>query len=489
MAQDNLKYQTKKGLYWKFAEQFSNYGIQFIVGIFMARMLSPEDYGLTALPAVFMAISGIFVSGGFGTALVRKPDLKEEDLSTAFYYSMAVGFFCYVLLFIAAPWIADFYNAPVLTSLMRVTAISFLYSPLGTVQGVLLQKKLDFKTPTKVSVVCRILSGIIGIVMAYTGYGVWALVISGLVSGMVGMLITLWVVRWFPKTGWSKESFSYLWGFGNKLMGAWLIGTVYENIAPVIIGKYFSPAQLGEYNRAQGYAKMPSQNVTGTLQSVTFPVLSQIQDDNERLARSYRKMLRVSAFIVFPLMMMLAALARPLVLALITEKWEACIVLLQIMCLSMMWYPIHAINLNLLEVKGRSDLFFRLEIIKRGVGLLILIATLPLGLVAFCWGGVAGSLISLIINTYYTGKIIHVGYVRQMKDLAHILLLSFMMYGVVWGVLQFIPNLWLQIVMGGTIGAVFYLGGAILFKYSELEEVKYLLSRKNKTDGKENNYL
>ena len=478
MVQDNLKYQTKKGLYWKFAEQFSNYGIQFIIGIFMARMLSPEDYGLTALPAVFMAISGIFVSGGFGTALVRKPDLKEEDLSTAFYYSMAVGFFCYVLLFIAAPWIADFYNAPVLTSLMRVTAISFLYSPLGTVQGVLLQKRLDFKTPTKVSVVCRILSGVIGIVMAYTGYGVWALVISGLVSGMVGMLITLWVVRWFPKTGWSKESFSYLWGFGNKLMGAWLIGTVYENIAPVIIGKYFSPAQLGEFNRAQGYAKMPSQNVTGTLQSVTFPVLSQIQDDNERLARSYRKMLRVSAFIVFPLMMMLAALARPLVLALITEKWEACIVLLQIMCLSMMWYPIHAINLNLLEVKGRSDLFFRLEIIKRGVGLLILIATLPLGLVAFCWGGVAGSLISLIINTYYTGKIIHVGYVRQMKDLAHILLLSFMMYGVVWGVLQFIPNLWLQIVMGGTIGAVFYLGGAILFKFSELEEVKYLLSRK-----------
>ena len=144
MSQDNLKYQTKKGLYWKFAEQFSNYGIQFIVGIFMARMLSPEDYGLTALPAVFMAISGIFVSGGFGTALIRKPDLKEEDLSTAFYYSMAVGILCYVILFIASPWIADFYNAPILTSLMRVTALSFLYSPLGTVQGVLLNKRLDF---------------------------------------------------------------------------------------------------------------------------------------------------------------------------------------------------------------------------------------------------------------------------------------------------------------------------------------------------------
>ena len=478
MSQDNLKYQTKKGLYWKFAEQFSNYGIQFIVGIFMARMLSPEDYGLTALPAVFMAISGIFVSGGFGTALVRKPDLTEKDLSTAFYYSMGVGLLCYVLLFVASPWIADFYNAPVLVPLMRVTALSFLYSPLGTGQSVILQRRLDFKTPTKVSVICRILSGVIGIVMAYTGYGVWALVISGFISGIIGQVITFWVVRWYPKAGWSKESFRYLWGYGNKIMGSFLLGTVYENIAPVIIGKYFSPAQLGVYNRAQGYAKMPSQNMTGTLQSVTFPVLSQIQNDDERLARSYRKMLRVSAFIVFPLMMMLAALARPLVLALITAKWEACIVLLQIMCLSMMWYPIHAINLNLLEVKGRSDLFFRLEIIKRSIGLLLLVCTLPLGLVAFCWGGVAGSMVSLFINTYYTGKIIHVGYVRQMRDLAHILLLSFLMYGVIWLVLSLLSNLWAQIIVGGICGTVFYLGCSYLFKFSELQEVKYLLSRK-----------
>lgn len=478
MSQDNLKYQTKKGLYWKFAEQFSNYGIQFIVGIFMARMLSPEDYGLTALPAVFMAISGIFVSGGFGTALVRKPDLTEKDLSTAFYYSMGVGLLCYVLLFVASPWIADFYNAPVLVPLMRVTALSFLYSPLGTGQSVILQRRLDFKTPTKVSVICRILSGVIGIVMAYTGYGVWALVISGFISGIIGQVITFWVVRWYPKAGWSKESFRYLWGYGNKIMGSFLLGTVYENIAPVIIGKYFSPAQLGVYNRAQGYAKMPSQNMTGTLQSVTFPVLSQIQNDDERLARSYSKMLRVSAFIVFPLMMMLAALARPLVLALITAKWEACIVLLQIMCLSMMWYPIHAINLNLLEVKGRSDLFFRLEIIKRSIGLLLLVCTLPLGLVAFCWGGVAGSMVSLFINTYYTGKIIHVGYVRQMRDLAHILLLSFLMYGVIWLVLSLLSNLWAQIIVGGICGTVFYLGCSYLFKFSELQEVKYLLSRK-----------
>lgn len=477
MTQKNLKSQTKEGLYWKFAEQFSNYGIQFIIGICMARMLSPEDYGITALPAIFMAIAGIFASGGFGNALVRKPELKEEDLSTAFYYSMMVGVCCYIVLFCASPWIADFYNVPVLKPLMRITALSFIYSPLGTVQGVLLKRKLDFKTPAKIFVVCRVLAGVIGIVMAYTGYGVWALVISGLVSGIIGNLITLSIVRWYPKTGWSKDSFQYLWGFGNKMIGSWIIGTIYENISPVIIGKFFSPAQLGIYNRAAGYAAMPSQNLTSTLQSVTYPVLSKIQDKDERLAHIYRKMLRVSAFIVFPLMMILAALARPLILVMITVKWEACIILLQIMCFSMMWYPIHALNLNLLEVKGRTDLFFRLEILKRLIGLAILACTLPFGLIPFCYGGVAGSLISLFINTYYTGKIINVGYMRQMKDLAHILFLSLIMFATVMTVNSFIANEIVQIVAGGIIGAGVYLGTAYILKFSELEEVRYMFGK------------
>lgn len=476
--EDNLKQQTKRGLYWKFFEQFSNYGIQFLIGIFMARMLSPEDYGITALPAVFMAVSGIFVSGGFSTALVRKPDLREEDLSTAFYYSAGVGLVCYLALFFASPWIADFYETPVLKPLMRVTALSFLYSPLSTVQSVIISRRLDFKTPAKIAVACRILAGVIGITMAYTGYGVWALVISGLASGIVSLVIIVSVVRWFPKTGWSRESFRYLWGFGNKLMGSWIISTVYENISPIIIGKYYSPTQLGIYNRASGYASMLSSNVTQTLQSVTFPVLSKMQDDTDRLARNYRKMLRVSAFIIFPLMMMLAALAHPLIIVMITAKWESCVILLQIMCFSMMWYPVHAINLNLLEVKGRSDLFFRLEIIKRGMGLAILCATLPFGLVPFCLGGVAGSLIGLFINTYYTGKLIQVGYVRQMKDLAHIFLLAVVTFGIVFGITKVIDSYWLQIIVGGIVGGTVYLGGAFLFHFSELDEALYLIKRK-----------
>ena len=477
MSQDSLKSQTKKGLYWKFAEQFSNYGIQFIIGIFMARMLSPEDYGITAIPAVFIAIAGIFADGGFGNALVRKPELNEKDLSTSFYYSMAIGLCCYIILFCVSPWMADFYNVPILKPLMRVTALSFLYSPIGTVQRVLLSRKLDFQTPAKISVVCRLLAAVIGIVMAYTGYGIWALVISSLVAGIIGTLITLFVVRWYPKTGWSKESFNYLWGFGNKMIGSQLLDSIYNNITPIFIGKYYTPTDLGVYNRAEGYAKMPSQNVHGVISSVTYPVLSKIQDDVDRLAYNYRRMIRVTAFIVFPLMLMLSALSRPLILIMITAKWEPCIILLQIFCFSMMWWPIHAINLNLLLVLGRSDYFFKLEIIKKIYGLIILIFTLPLGLIAFCSGRILSSLISLWVNTYYTKKIINLGFWEQLNDLKHVLFLSLVMFFIVLGCTYIISNLWLQLIVGGVIGLTMYLGGAYLLKMEEIKDIKYLLKK------------
>ena len=476
---DNLKQQTKKGLYWKFAEQFANYGMNFIIGIVMARLLSPSDYGITALPAVFIAVAGVFANAGFSTAMIRKPNLTEHDLSTAFYYSTIVGIICYLLLFFASPWIADFYNTPVLEPLMRVTALSFIYGPLGTPQNIILQRRLDFKTPAKISVVCRIISGVIGIAMAFYGYGVWALTISYMFAGIVGLCINVYVVRWFPKTGWSKESFKYLWGFGNKLMASYLLSTLYENIVPVFVGKYYSPAQLGVFNRAEGYAKLPSQNVTGVIQSVTFPVLSKMQNEEDRLSYNYRRMLRVSAFIIFPIMMLLAALARPLIIVMITEKWEACIILLQLLCFAMMWYPIHAINLNLLQVKGRSDLFLRLEIIKKIIGIVILAITLPLGLVAICAGRIISSILSLMINTYYTGKLMQLGFIKQMKDLIHILILSFITFTVVIMLNElFIDSLYLQIIIGGIIGCLTYFIGAYLLKFQELIDVKYLFFRK-----------
>lgn len=475
---ETLKQQTKKGLYWTFFNQFANYGMNFCVGIVMARLLSPSDYGITALPAVFMAVAGILQNGGLSDALVRKTDFREEDLSTSFYYSIAMGIIMYLTLFFSAPWIADFYNTPVLIPLLRVTALSFLWGPLNSAQNIILKRRLDFKTPTKISLTTRVFSACVGIFLAYRGYGLWALVISGVLSSLLTVILNWFAVRWVPHTGWSKNSFKYLWGYGNKIMLSWGLSALYDNITPIFVAKFYSPADLGVYNRAQGYAAMPSQQVNGVIQGVTFPILSKMQDDNEALARNYRRMLCTTAFIVFPLMMMLSALARPLILTLITAKWEACIILLQIICFSMMWYPIHSINLNLLMVKGRSDLFLRLEIIKKIIGVCILAITLPQGLIIFCYGTIVSSMISLIINTYYTGKLIQIGYWRQMKDLLPTLALSFLLFGSIHLITYFISNLYLQIACGGLTGAIVYIGGAILFKFEELNDVKYMLKRK-----------
>lgn len=478
MAEEYLRQKTKKALYWKFAEQFSNYGVQFIIGIIMARLLSPSDYGITALPAVFIAIAGIFTSAGFSDALVRKPELKEDDLSTTFLYSLGVGILCYVILFFASPWIAEFYNTPVLKPLMRVTALTFIIAPIGVPQSVLLKRKLNFKTPAKISVVVKILSGGVGIILAYNGYGVWALVLSGLFATVAGLIITLSVVRWYPKTGWSKESFTYLWRFGNKMMASALLDTLYRNITPVIIGKFFSTADLGVYNRAQQYAAMPSQQVHAVVREVSFPVLSKFQNDKEKLIGQYRKMISVSAFVIFPLMMLLSALARPLILTMITAKWEDCVVLLQLICFSMMWYPVNALNLNILMICGRTDLCLRLEIIKKIWGLLILCCSLPFGLVAFCSAGIVSSIVSVYINTWYTGKVYGFGFKEQMKDLLPIIALGFLMFVSVLGVTYLLNNMLLQLLFGAITGAIIYLGGAYTLKFQEINEVKFLLSRK-----------
>ncbi len=455
-----------------------SYGLSFCIGIVMARLLTPSDYGIAALPAVFLAVAGIFQNCGMGAALIRKERISESDLSTAFFYSIAVGLVMYIGLFLSAPFIADFYNTPILTSLIRVTALTFLWGPLSTVQYVLLKRQLDFKTPTIISFFTTIISATIGISMAFYGYGVWALVISGVTTNFLGLVIVWFKVKWYPKVRWSKESFNYLWGFGNKMMVSSLLDTLYKNIAPVFIGKVYSTSDLGVYNRAQGYAALPSQNITGVIQNVTFPVLSKLQNDTDSLAYNYRRMLKATAFIIFPLMLMLSALAYPLVIILVTAKWEECIILLQIICFSMMWYPIHAINLNLLQVKGRSDLFLRLEIIKKVIGVSVLIFTLPMGLVPFCIGNVLTSILCLIINTHYTGRLINVGFIKQMKDLFPILGLGLVMFALIHLVTFLTSNLYLQLLCGGAVGFSIYLGGAILFRFQELEDIKYMLKRK-----------
>lgn len=479
MPEEPLRYKTKKGLYWSFFGNLSNYGMHFIVGIVMARLLSPEDYGITALPIVFMAIANIFIDGGFGIALVRKPNVTDEDLSTAFYYSIAIGFFCYAVLYIAAPYIADFYDTPVLTPLIRVTALTFLWGPLATPQNVILKRKMDFKNPARISIVNKIIGSVVGLSMAFMGYGLWALVISGVVSSLIGFIQTWWVVRWLPHAHFSKKSFQYLWNFGNKMIATNIVSTLYQNIVPVLLGKFGGARDLGMLNRANTFADLPSSNVTNVLSTVSFPALSKIQDDNERFTLVYRKIIRVSAFVIFPIMLMLSALARPVVITTISAKWEACVILLQISCFTRMLQPLQILNLNILQIKGRPDLQLRIEVIKRIVGTVVLTyATINFSLAGLCVTDFFYTLFALAMNSYYSGKLIQINIFQQIKDVMPFLLLSLVMMGFVLLTNMITENMILQMIIGCSVGITIYLGGSYIMNFPELEDVKYLLSKK-----------
>lgn len=480
MQQDSLKNKTKKGLAWSMIERFATQGVQFLFGIILARLLSPDDYGIIAMPLVFLAIAQCIIDSGFSTALIRKPELTEDDLSTAFYFNIGIGILCYAVLFFSSPLIADFYHTPILSSLLKVTALAVLFNPLCAVQQAILTRKIDFKTQAIVSFSGAVVSGIVGLYMAYNGFGVWSLVFQQ-VGGYVMRTILLWILgKWKPKRKWSWESFHYLWGFGSKMLGSGLLDTIYNNIYPIVIGKYFSAQDLGNYTRAQQFSSLPSSNVTGVLQRVTFPVLSSIQNEDERLAKNYRKILKLSAFLIFPMMLILSAVANPLVRILLTDKWSGCVVLLQIICFQMMWYPIHAINLNLLTVKGRSDLFFRLEIFKKIMGVCIMFITIPHGIIWMVSGGIVSSMLSLIINTYYTGKLINVGYFKQMGDLLPIFGVSFIMWLIVHAIISLSSNLYCQLVLGISLGAIVYLIGAKIFLKVEFNDALSMVPDKIK---------
>ena len=480
MQQESLKNKTKKGLAWSMIERFATQGVQFLFGIILARLLSPDDYGIIAMPLVFLAIAQCIIDSGFSTALIRKPELTEDDLSTAFYFNIGIGILCYAVLFFSSPLIADFYHTPILSSLLKVTALAVLFNPLCAVQQAILTRKIDFKTQAIVSLSGAILSGIVGLSMAYNGFGVWSLVFQQ-VGGYLIRTILLWILgKWKPKRKWSWESFHYLWGFGSKMLGSGLLDTIYNNIYPIVIGKYFSAQDLGNYTRAQQFSSLPSSNVTGVLQRVTFPVLSSIQNEDDRLAKNYRKILKLSAFLVFPMMLMLSAIANPLVRILLTDKWIGCVILLQIVCFQMMWYPIHAINLNLLTVKGRSDLFFRLEIFKKIMGVCIMFITIPHGIIWMVSGGIVSSMLSLIINTYYTGKLINVGYFKQMGDLLPIFGVSFIMWLIVHAIISLSSNLYCQLVLGISLGAIVYLIGAKIFLKVEFNDALSMVPDKIK---------
>ncbi|WP_300705045.1 lipopolysaccharide biosynthesis protein [Bacteroides sp.] len=471
MIKGDLKSKVKKGFVWSAIERFATQGIQFIFGIIIASLLSPEDYGIIAMPLVFLALAQVFIDSGFSNALVRKPQIEENDLSTAFYFNIVVGTICYGILFIASPWIANFYDTPILTNILKVTALATLFNPLCAVQQAILTKQIDFQTQAKVSVMAALISGIVGLVMAYMEYGVWALVFQQVVAALIRTILLWTLSKWKPVTGWSKKSFEYLWGYGSKILAVGILDTVFNNIYPMVIGKFYSAKDLGNYTRAQQFVDLPISNVTGILQRVTFPVLSAIQDEDERLKSNYLKLLRATAFVMFPLMLGLATLAEPLIFVLLGEKWLGCAVLLQILCLAKIWTPINAVNLNLLQVKGRSDLFLKLEVLKKGIIIIAMFITIPRGILWMVGGTVVTTFIAFVINTYYTQKFIYIGLLAQVRELIPIMVNTFFMVGCMSLLFCISDNMYFRLLGGIVVGGGIYMSIAYVLKLHALQDI------------------
>lgn len=474
MADSTIKQKAVKSVFWKIGEQGSTQICSFVVGIILARLIAPDQFGIIAMLAVFTGISGVIIDAGFSTALMRKNDRTQIDCSTVFWFNVVISITCYIILFGCSPIIANFYGIPQLSIILKITALNIIIGAFVGVQNTLLTAEMNFKVLTKYNVFSAIISGIAGIIFAYLDFKVWALVIQGLVSNLIKSICIWHKATWRPTFEFSYKSFHEFFGYGSKLLVSRLIDSIYTNIYPIIIGKVYKASDLAFYSRSSSITQMTSSTPTSILQSVTFPTLCKLQDNDEALKNGYRRTLCLSAFVIFPICLGVGAVAYPLITVLFTDIWIYSATLLSIMVFSMMWYPIHAINLNYLMVKGYSNLFLKLEIIKKIQGIIILCITIPFGLEAMCYGGVVGSLLSLVWNTYYTGKFLNMSIFKQLKDLFPILLLSCVMYICSRSLATFMGNNIYSLISSVTLGFVIYFGGALLFRFPEIKELKNL---------------
>lgn len=453
---DSLKSKTFHALSWSFVQAIGLRGVQFVVGIILARLLLPEQFGLIAMLIIFMDVSQSIMDSGFGAALIQRQCVTEKDASSIFYFNILVGVIAAVCLCGLAPWVADFYEQPVLTPLLRVMSIVLVINAFGLVQNMLLVKALDFRTQTKVALIASLLSGMIGMGMAYRGFGVWSLAAQQL-SGVAFRTALLWIFsHWRPAWLFSMQSLREMFGFGSKLLCSGLLNTIFDNIYIIVIGKLFSPADLGYFTRANNVQQLPSYTLSGMVAGVTFPVFSTIQDDPERLKRGVKRALTTLVLMNFPLMIGLAVVARPLVLVLLTDKWAPCIPYLQLLCLVGLMYPLHVINLNVLQALGRSDLFLRLEIIKKMLIVLNIAITWRWGIMAMITGQIITSLMSYYLNAYYNKALLQYSIWEQLRDLYPYLLNAMLMGAIVYAMF-YLPIashmilLVCQIVAGGVV--------------------------------------
>lgn len=412
-----LKQKTITGLKWSFIDNTLNTGIQFITGIVLARLLDPEEWGLIGMLTIFISVSQAFIDSGFSNALIRKENCTNTDYSTVFFFNISVGAILYFVLFFCAGPVSRFYEEPQLFLLVRILGIGLLISSLTIIQRTRLTREINFKLQAKVSIIASLSSGILSIFLAIYGFGVWSLVAKTISQSLV-TLVLLWTLnRWKPLLVFSKTSFLGMFKFGYKLLLSGLIYTLNNNIFYLIIGKFFSANDLGYYSRADQFKNLPSSSITGIIQRVSYPVLSSIQDDQALLKNGYKKLVKSTMFITFILMTGMAAVAKPMIIVLIGDKWLPAVPFLQLLCFVGMLFPLHALNLNILQVKGRSDLFLKLEVIKAVLMIPVILIGIKAGIYSMISAMIVTSLLAYFLNSYYSGSLINYPSREQVLDI------------------------------------------------------------------------
>lgn len=414
---ESLKHKTVKGVSWSFVDSFLSQGITFLVGLVLARLLTPEDYSLLGIIVIFIAVFNCIVDSGFSNALIRKTNATDRDYNTVFVSNLVISVILCSTLYLSASAIAEFFNRPQLTDLLKVMSFIIIINAFAIIQRTILMKRIDFKTQTKVSVISSVSSGIVGIGMAIAGYGEWSLVGQQISRQGLNTLF-LWIcAQWYPKLQFSIDSFKELFGFGWKLLVSSLIATIWNEIYQVVIGKCYAPSTLGQYTRAQQFASIFSSNMTTVVQRVSYPVLSTIQDDKTRLKAAYKRIIKISMLPTFVLMLGMAGCARSLILVLVGDQWLPAVPFLQIICFSMMLFPLHSLNLNMLQVEGRSDLFLKIEIIKKIIGLGPILLGIFIGIYWMLIGSVVAGFFYYYLNAYYSGPAIGYSIKEQIIDI------------------------------------------------------------------------
>ncbi len=465
---------------WTGFERLATQAIQLIVGIIIARILSPEDYGIIGMLTIFIAVAQTFLDSGFANALIQKKNRTEIDYSTVFYFNIAISLLLYGLFFVSSPYIADFYNMPILKDVMRVFSLSLIVNGLSIVQTARLSIELNFRLQSLGTIFSIIVSGIVGIAMAYGGYGAWALVFQVLSAALVRTLV-LWIFsQWRPIWAFSVESFKRLFSFGSKLLCSSMINTLYQNMYTLVIGKFFNAADVGFFSRGDHFARLPADTMTQTVVKVNFPILSEYQDDNEKLVQAYKKLLRVPMFLLYPILAIMIAVASPLIEFVLGEKWLPCVPILQVLCLGYMWSPLTHINLNLFYVKGRSDLVLKLELIKKPIAFVILFASLPFGISWMCIGRAAYFFIAFFLNCYYTGKILNYGFLPQMKEIIPIIVNAAIMVAVATLAMRTVNATLPKLIVGMASGAISYIVYSVVTSDESFKELKDIIRMRMK---------